>query len=405
MAGNTPGRVDQNRSDRHEKQDANHPGGCGPRNRHPRLGLLCLTFYNRMAAVVSRVKSAGALLPIDSLTHSSHSPALSGIPPIMIRTALLIAIAALNFTSPALADSDGVYVAVGYGGRRMSSRDGVTWENVQQWADKGADDSNNLISIAYGHGKFVCVGGGGWSKETQAGHILLSEDGKDWREVAKYPFRVSPILFTGDRFVAGGPSRQFLYSDDGVTWKEGPKVELPKEIPSWAFWFRKGAAGNGTYIFMGNAGKDQKIWWCLTTHDGTAITHFATDLPQVKGLTFGNGKFVIATADGILTSADGDKWSKVESAPNDELRGVIFNGKSFLLTGKQQLYSSPDAKTWTPMGKSPPGNLLHADEKVMIATGWPGKMFACTDGKTWKPTGQPMPAMGVNEIAHGSGGK
>jgi hypothetical protein len=69
--------------------------------------------------------------------------------------------------------ADGIYVAVGYGGRRMTSRDGQTWENVTQWADKGADDWNNLIGLAYGKGKFVCVGGGGWSRDTQAGHILV----------------------------------------------------------------------------------------------------------------------------------------------------------------------------------------------------------------------------------------
>src|SRR5436305_12472051 len=83
--------------------------------------------------------------------------------------------------------ADGLYVAVGYGGRRMTSTDGKTWENVQQWADKGADDSNNLMSVAFGKGKFVCVGGGGWTRDTQAGHILLSTDGKEWRAVAKYP--------------------------------------------------------------------------------------------------------------------------------------------------------------------------------------------------------------------------
>ncbi len=328
----------------------------------------------------------------------------------MHHAVLVVLIAATTFAADAPepckpTDGTGVYVAVGYGGRRMSSRDGVTWENVQQWADKGDDDSNNLISVAFGHGKFVAVGGGGFSKETQAGHILVSENGKDWREVAKYPFRVSPVLFTGNRFVAGGPSRQFLWSEDGVEWKEGPKVELPKEIPSWAFWFRKGAAGSGAYVFVGNAGKEQKTWWCLTTRDGTAVTSFATDLPPVKGLAFGSGKFILAAADAVLTSADGSKWEKLPAAPQDEFRGVIWTGRAFLLTGKQQTYSSPDGQTWTPAGKPAPGTIVWADEKVMIATGWPGKMFASTDGKTWKPTGQPMPAMGVNEVVWGKAAK
>jgi photosystem II stability/assembly factor-like uncharacterized protein len=125
-------------------------------------------------------------------------------------------------------------------------------------------------------------------------------------------------------------------------------------------------------------------------------------LPQVKALAFGAGKFFIATADGVLSSANGEKWEKVATTPQDEFRSLIWNGKAFWLTGKQQLYSSPDGAVWTPVGKPPPGTIVCADEKVMIATGWPGKMFASTDGgKTWKSTGQPKPEMGVNEVVRG----
>src|SRR4051812_37274961 len=160
-----------------------------------------------------------------------------------------LALSLLVAAVPAFA-AEPLYVAVGYGGRRMTSRDGQTWENVQQWSDKGADDSNNLMSIAYGHGKFVCVGGGGWSRETQAGHILVSTDGRDWREVGKYPFRVNPILFGDGRFIVGGPTRNLLWSLDGETWTDGPKVELPTGFPGYAFWFRRGAAGHGLFVFM-----------------------------------------------------------------------------------------------------------------------------------------------------------
>ncbi len=289
-------------------------------------------------------------------------------------------------------------VAVGYGGRRMTSPDGITWENVQQWAEKGGDDSNNLISIAFGQGKFVCVGGGGWSKETQAGHILLSTDGKEWREVAKYPFRVSPVLFLGDRFVAGGPAKQLLWSMDGEKWSEGEAVKLPPELPGWAFWFRNGAAGNGIFAFMGNANKDQKTWWCLTTRDGKSIENFSSTAPGTRGLAFGAGQFVAVNPDGILTSPDAQKWQPVASPPQDELRAIIWTGKAFVLTGKTGTYISTDGSAWKPFGKSPPGNIVWAGESGFIATGWPGKMFFSTDGQAWKPAGQPLPGMGVNSV-------
>lgn len=301
--------------------------------------------------------------------------------------------------------SSGVYVAVGYGGRRMTSRDGRNWENVQQWAEKGADDSNNLMGLAYGKGKWVCVGGGGFSRETQAGHILVSTDGKEWRETAKYPFRVNPVLFLGDRFVAGGPARQLLWSTDAEHWSESPKVELPAEIPGWAFWFRGGAAGNGTYVFYGNANRDQKTWWCVTTREGGKIESFATDLPPVKELAFGAGRFVLAAGDGVYTSADGRKWARETGSPTDELRGVIWAGNRFFLSGREGSYTSADGKEWVRAGKAAPCSVVCGDERGFIGTGWPGKMFFSPDGLNWMPTGQPLPAMGINQVlSSGSSG-
>ena len=298
---------------------------------------------------------------------------------------------------PAFA-AEPVYVAVGYGGRRMTSKDGQTWENVQQWADKGADDSNNLMGLAYGLGKFVCVGGGGWTRETQAGHILVSTDGKDWKEVAKYPFRVNPVLFFGDRFVAGGPTKQLLYSTDGEKWNEGETIKMPAEFPSYALWFRSGAAGNGVFAFMGNANKDQKTWWCLTTRDGAKIESLSFTAPGSKGLAFGAGKFVAVNPDGLFTSPDAKTWQQVNGAPADEYKGIVWSGKQFILGGKNNTYASADGIAWKPFGSKPPGNIVLADEHGYIATGWPGKMFFSPDGQTWKPTGQPQPEMGVNKV-------
>jgi hypothetical protein len=295
----------------------------------------------------------------------------------------------------------GLFVAVGYGGRRMTSKDGLTWENVQQWADKGADDSNNLISVVFGKGKFVAVGGGGWSRDTQAGHILVSADGATWREVKKMPFRVSPILFDGKRFVAGGPDRQLLWSDDGESWNAGATAELPKEIPKWAFWFRHGAANDGTFVFVGNADKGQKTWWCLTTHDGQTAASFATDLPQVKSLQFGAGKFLLVAADSLYTSPDGQKWSREPAAPADTFRGVVWTGKEFFLSGKASTYTSADGITWKPFGKAIPCNVLWSDGTLFIGTSWPGQMWHSTDGLKWDKGDQPQPGMGVNQIAAG----
>ena len=301
--------------------------------------------------------------------------------------------------APANHDGKGIFVAVGYGGRRMSSRDGIHWENVQQWADKGADDSNNLISLAYGKGKFIAVGGGGWTRETNAGHILVSTDGAAWREVRKAPFRISPIMFESGRFVAGGPNRQLLWSDDGETWSQGATIELPKDING--FFFRRGIAGNGVFIFTGNGGKDQKTWWCATSRDGQSITSFAADLPEVRGLAFGAGKFVLMSPDAVFTSVDGKSWNKEAAAPADSFRGIVWTGREFFLAGKQSTYTSADGVTWKPFGKSISCNPIWSDGSVYIGTGWPGTMWYSTDGQKWTQGEPVLPVMGVNQIVYG----
>src|SRR5687767_6929679 len=91
--------------------------------------------------------------------------------------------------SDALAQTaPGLFVAVGYGGRRASSRDGLTWENDQRWSDAAKDDDNVLFNVAYGLGRFIAVGGG-----AKIGHILSTRDGREWTALAQVRGRVGTI--------------------------------------------------------------------------------------------------------------------------------------------------------------------------------------------------------------------
>jgi hypothetical protein len=298
----------------------------------------------------------------------------------------------LLLTSVACADT---FVAVGYGGRRLLSSDGVNWEITAQWAENGGDDSNNLMGLAYGLGKFVAVGGGGWSRETQAGHILVSTDGREWREVYKAPFRVNPIVFGDNRFVAGGPDRTLLLSLDGEKWERGAQIS-PEGFPSWAMWFRNGAYGNGTYVFMGEGGAKKEFYWSIASKDGTQAT-FRRDLPQLRALAFGNGLFVAVGNGVIVTSPDGTEWTKQERAADEKLDWILWTGQEFLCGGAGKTFSSPDGKTWQPHALKPQGKPLWTDGTRFIASGWPGKLFFSPDGKTWK-NGSPLSPNGINKV-------
>jgi hypothetical protein len=308
---------------------------------------------------------------------------------------------ALSLASRLRADpkKSGVYVAVGYGGRRLRSTDGVNWEIAADWTENGGDDRNNLISVAFGNGTFVAVGGGVTDKTGPGGRILTSVDGKEWKEHPGRKFRVSPVLFGNGRFTAGGPDYRLLHSTDGATWETGAKIAEPA-----ATHFRMGAFGNGLFVFAGNGRKSEKeIHWVVASKDGTALESERIDLPPVRALAFGNGRFVVVGPNGLrMSSADGAKWEHEVREEKGTLDSVVWTGKEFLAAGDGKGFSSADGKTWQPWPKPVRCSVLYADaaRQVWIGTSWPGHMWSSTDGLEWKRAKEMTPN-GINAAAYG----
>ena len=319
----------------------------------------------------------------------------------MKMTAHLRTVLALAALLPTFSSAEDTWVAVGYGGRRMISHDGAKWEITAEWAENGGDDANNLMGLAYGFGKFVAVGGGGWTKDKQGGHILVSKDGREWKEVHSEPFRVNPVVFCGKRFVAGGPDRTLLFSDDGEKWTKGAQIAADG-FPGWAMWFRNGAFGNGTFVFMGEGGAKKEFYWCIASPDG-ATASFRKDLPQLRSLAFGNGTFVAVGAGVIVTSADGKEWAKQERAADEKLDWILWTGKEFLCGGGKTALASADGKMWKPSPLKPQGRPLWTDGTRFITSNWPGKMAFSPDGAKWEMS-PPLTPNGINKVVRASEG-
>jgi hypothetical protein len=66
-----------------------------------------------------------------------------------MRGAFAAALLALVVCNAGAADA-GLFVAVGYGGRRITSYDGVAWENDQRWSDEAKDNDDVLFNVAFG---------------------------------------------------------------------------------------------------------------------------------------------------------------------------------------------------------------------------------------------------------------
>jgi len=312
-------------------------------------------------------------------------------------TAMAIVLAAM-FTADAVYAEKEFFVAVGYGGRRMVSTDGLHWEITAEWAQPGGDDGNNLMSAVYAQKQFVVVGGGGGGNSGN-GHILTSQDGRTWKEVYSAKNRINPIVYGGERFVVGAPGRKLLWSSDAVSWTEGPQI--PDKLCTH---FRVGAYGNDRFVFVGNHGGGEGPHWAAVSPDGTAISGVRTDLPGHGWLAFGSGRFLMLTSHSnadLIASTDGLDWKRVEVATDAKLSWLVWSGKEFLVGAGKVIYRSADGQNWTKTEMTAPrGGVRWSDGKRFISSSWPGKMAFSADGNAWQDAA-PLTANGINRVVRG----
>lgn len=301
----------------------------------------------------------------------------------------------LDFSS--LAQAEERWVAVGYGGRRMVSTDGQKWEITAEWAQPGADDGNNLMSAVFADGKFVAVGGGGGGPSA-AGHILVSKDGRERKEVLSTKSRVNPIVYGDGRFVvgvSGFPSGKLMWSKDAETWTDGDKISEKGYTH-----FRGGAFGNGVFVLVGNGGAGGKTSWAIATPDGEKITSERNDLPGHGTIVFGAGRFLMLTshtAADIVSSTDGATWTTVKFNDDAKFQWLAWSGKEFLAGNSKSIYRSSDAEKWSHEAATVRGIVKWTDGTRLITSSWPGKMSFSDDAKTWRDA-PALPTNGINVV-------
>jgi hypothetical protein len=284
-------------------------------------------------------------------------------------------------TAASLAEAAPLYVAVGYGGRRASSRDGVTWEHDQRWSDEAKDDDNVLFNIAYGLDRFVAVGGG-----AKIGHILTTRDGKEWKELPQVKGRVATVAFGNGRFVAGHDA-ELLWSTNGEQFHPGEKLGLKGSVHARKSTFGDGEGG-AMFVIIGDVdlhAERKRVGWRATTMDGEMWSSQAVDTPEARDIAYGSGHFVIVGPKGLIESShDGQNWTRRETPLDEDFHNVVWTGQRFLAKGKK-LWTSPDGIHWSPEEKSIPCGPEWARENVGgIGFSWGGSVFFSADLKDWK---------------------
>lgn len=307
------------------------------------------------------------------------------------------ALLALTVSAACAADT-GLFVAVGYGGRRITSRDGVSWENDQRWSEEAKDNDDVLFNVAFGAGRFIAVGGG-----AQTGHLLATQDGHEWHSVQDVKGRVATIAFGHGLFVAGHDA-ELMSSTTGDKFASGQRLDWKGSVHA-----RRSACGDTEAGFRFVIIGDVDLWvdrkrvsWRGVTSDGTRWEHTSLDAPAARDVAYGAGHFVVVGPNGLIESShDGQTWQRFDSDPVENFSRIVWTGRRFLITGGQAAWSSPDGLTWTREARAIPCSVAWAREGFLgIGLSWGGNMHASRNLEDWKKVAIP-PGPSLNAVAFG----
>jgi hypothetical protein len=273
--------------------------------------------------------------------------------------------------------------------RLLSSSDGIQWKHHTTSLFK-----SSLVSVTYGQGTFVAVGGDFYAAQgvvvsplggASNGVIALSADGISWREVTHLDDGLSGVVNGSGQLVAVGERGRVMRSPNGESWSIA-QSKTTNSLYGVTF-------GNDQYVAVGRAGT------VITSNDGSEWTLRKSDVsdPQLEAVTFGNGQFVaVGFKDrygSISTSRDGITWTNQRH--NDALFGVTFEQGVFIAVGLSgTILTSSDGINWSKEDSqfSIPLQAITYGPSGFLAVGY-GLFVTSVDGHTWKQ--HEFPAVGL----------
>ena len=290
----------------------------------------------------------------------------------------ILILGVVMLASPTLCPADeALFIAVGAGGQRMFSRDGLMWENHTSWGEPKHDQNDlNVVTTFRG----IVIAGGGY----YSGRITATRDGTTWSD-GVVP-KSSPIFgfeTLGDTLYLVMLHGEIFATHDG----ENYKLVAAARMPTRTHWIRSSASGNGLIVGSGDFGpamvfdpKTNEI--TVTQMAGQTIKNAG-----FKRVAFGNGVFVVCGQDGLLAhSRDGKTWENNATVPErGDVTAVVWAGDHFLAnTTKKGPIVSKDGSNWEPQAGAVP--------RVFFRTGdWVYGVSSSTrlqrshDGVKWEP--------------------
>ncbi|MCC7536369.1 MAG: hypothetical protein IT379_09155 [Deltaproteobacteria bacterium] len=269
-----------------------------------------------------------------------------------------------------------LFVAVGYGGHRTRSIDGLAWTDHVVEDPEGGDDPRLLRGVGYGDGLFVAVGN----------RVLVSRDGVEWTERA-YPsesFVSDAVWLDGTWAAAGGNGLRMRSIDGGETWGD--------ETGYFAGHYRAIAAGNGRFLAVGHTYGDAVEGLSSVSLDGATWSAERTGGASLRAIAFGAGVFVAVGDRGrVMVTPDGESIVEHELG-TDALEDVAFVDGEHVVVASGGTWRSRDGDEWRRDEHRVPGGLEHGVGRY-VAAEWPGRIVASDDLVEWTTVSETGPAL------------
>jgi hypothetical protein len=261
----------------------------------------------------------------------------------------------------------GVYVSAGAfgGGLLCHSKDGINWCNIINVT------AAIYYKVIYANGLFVAVG--------YTGKILTSPDGITWTSrTTNVTWVIYDIIYANGFFLAVGASAYCLYSTDGVTW-------TINSIGSYPAVYMLNFYNNKIYIYPSRNGVYSTTDGVTFTQESTTTLNIgiaaASQNISSNGNTLGSTLF----CNGYV-STDGINWSlKLNQTVSFN---CYVNGKFFAATAAGVYYSTDNGNTWYSTGDMK-GYLLslkyitYANNKFIAFKASTPYNFYSLDGINW----------------------
>jgi hypothetical protein len=263
-------------------------------------------------------------------------------------------------------DPTGVFVVVGYGGRRIRSiDDGKTWVDDTSLETPGGDDNDLLRTVVFGQTGFVALG---WRSMTSA-------DGKTWNDHgANIGQWLGGAVSAKGQYVAVGGYGMRAVSPDGVTWTNH---SIDTSATHAGDGIVHGDVMGGRFVVANDDGVrttsiDAVTWTSTSGATGTKTTHLA----------FGNGLFLGIDGTAVVTSIDGATWTLGDALPL-AANAIVFADGRFLAVADEHVYTSTDGTGWADHGVTGLHGyaIAHGHGTYVLVNGTAVQRSA--DGLTW----------------------